>query len=231
MMGAVPNRDTTDCRSRADEFRDMSALVMVVREEERARVARELHDDVTQRLALLSIDLGLAELAAPDGPQSEMMRRVRQELRRLSADIHSLAHHLHPSVLEDLGLAEALRSECERRGRQGEIDISLDLGPLPPVVAKDAELCLYRVAQEALNNAARHAGSGAARVVLQPIDGGLRLTVRDDGVGFDSKSPKTGRSLGLASMRERVRLVNGTFDIDSAPGRGTAITAWVPAGS
>ena len=96
---------------------------------------------------------------------------------RLSEDIHSLAYQLHPSVLEELGLAEALRAECERRGRQGRLDVSVDLEPLPAGVGKDAALCLFRVAQEALNNVARHAGARAASVTLRQMDGGLLLAV------------------------------------------------------
>jgi signal transduction histidine kinase len=142
--------------------------------------------------------------------------------------MHSLSRRMHPSVLDDVGLAEALRAECQRRCRQGGIDISLEIGPLP-VVGRDAALRLYRVLQEALNNVSRHARSRTASVVLRHADGGLQLIVHDDGVGFDPRRPRQGSSLGLVSMRERLRLVNGTFEVDSGPGRGTAVTAWVPA--
>ena len=148
---------------------------------------------------------------------------------RLSEDVHALAYQLHPSVLKELGLASALRAECERLGRQSRVAISLKLDPLPDVVGKDEALCLFRVAQEALNNVVRHAGARAATVTVRQMDGGLLLAVRDDGVGFDLAGPAIGRSLGLASMRERVQLVDGTLDVESAPGRGTAIVAWVPA--
>ena len=178
---------------------------------------------------MLAIDVGRAELAAPDGAQAEAMQAVRAGLVRLSEDIHSLAYQLHPSILEELGLAEALRAECERRERQGRLDLSADLDPLPAVIGKDAALCLFRVAQEALNNVARHAGVRAASVTLRQMDGGLLLAVSDGGVGFDPEHPGKRMRLGLASMRERVRLVNGTLDIESAPGRGTTILAWVPA--
>ena len=104
----------------------------------------------------------------------------------------------------------------------------MDLDPLSAVVGKDTSLCLFRVAQEALNNGSRHAGASAASVTLRRDADGLLLGVRDDGVGFDPASPGRGRSLGLASMRERARLVNGTLDIESAPGRGTSVIAWVP---
>ena len=147
---------------------------------------------------------------------------------RLSEDIHGLAYQLHPSVLEELGLAEALRAECERRRRQGTLDLSLEIGSLPAAIGRDAALCLFRVAQEALNNVIRHSGAGAAEVALRQMNGGLLLAVRDEGAGFDPAKPGSGRHLGVASMGERVRLVNGTLDIESAPGRGTSVIAWLP---
>ena len=191
-------------------------------------LARELHDDLTQRVAVLAIEAGRAELASADGPLAESMRSVREGLVRLSEDIHTLAYQLHPSVLDELGLAEALRAECERRVRRGPLDLSLKLDSLPTGIRREAALCVFRVAQEALNNVARHAGASAASVTLRRDADGLLLTVRDDGAGFDPASPGSGRSLGLASMRERVRLVNGTLDIESAPGQGTSVVAWVP---
>ena len=156
------------------------------------------------------------------------MRRIREGLVSLSEDIHALAYQLHPSVLEELGLAEALRAECERRLRQGMLDLSLEIGPLPAAIGRDAALCLFRVAQEALNNVIRHSGAGAAEVALRQMNGGLLLAVRDEGAGFDPAKPGSGRHLGLASMGERVRLANGTLDIESAPGRGTSVIAWLP---
>jgi len=223
-------RDVTERKRGEDELRGLSRRLIRAQEEERALLARELHDDVTQRLAVLAIDAGRCEIGAPGGAQAETMKALREGLVRLSEDIHSLAYQLHPSVLEELGLADALRAECERRGRRSQVDLSLDLAPPPAVVARDAALCLYRVAQEALNNVVRHSRARAASVVLRPMDGGLLLAVRDDGVGFDPADPKQGRSLGLASMRERLRLANGTLDIESTPGHGTTIVAWVPGG-
>ena len=220
-------RDITERKRAEDELRDLSWRLIRAHEEERALLARELHDDLTQRLAVLAIEVGRAELATPDGARAETMRTVREGLVRLSEDVHSLAYQLHPSVLEELGLAEALQTECERIGRQHRVELSIALDPLPAVVGKDAALCLFRVAQEALNNVTRHAGARAASVALRRVDGGLLLAVRDDGVGFDPAARRERRSLGLASMRERVRLLNGTLDIESAPGRGTAIVAWV----
>jgi PAS domain S-box-containing protein len=221
-------RDITASKRVEDDLHELSRRLIRAQEEERALLARELHDDVTQRVAVLAIEAGRAELAAPDGAQAYAFQSVREGLVRLSEDIHSLAYQLHPSVLEELGLAEALRAECERVGRRVRLDLSVELDPLPAFVGRDAALCLFRVAQEALNNVTRHARARAASVALRQMDGGLLLAVRDDGVGFDPASPGTGMSLGLASMRERVRLVNGTLDIEGAPGRGTEIIAWVP---
>jgi signal transduction histidine kinase len=221
-------RDITQVKRAEGELRSLSRRLIGAHEEERALLARDLHDDVTQRLAVLAIDVGRAELASEGRAHAETMRAVREALVRLSEDIHSLAYQLHPSVLDELGLAEALRAECERRARHSRVALSIDVDQAPAAVGRDEALCLFRVAQEALGNVIRHAHARAVNVVLRGMDGGLLLSVRDDGVGFDPESPREGRSLGLASMRERLRLVDGTLDIESARGRGTAIVAWVP---
>ncbi len=222
-------RDVTERKRTEDELHDLSRRLIGAHEEERALLARELHDDLTQRVAVLAIEAGRAEINASDATQAESMRTLREGLVRLSEDIHSLAYQLHPSVLDELGLAEALRAECERQGRRGRLELLLNLDLLPGV-GKEVALCLFRVAQQALNNVARHADAGAVCVTLRQVDDGLVLAVRDDGVGFDPQNSERRRTLGLASMRERVRLVNGTLDIESAPGRGTAVVAWVPVG-
>jgi PAS domain S-box-containing protein len=222
-------RDITEAKRAEEALRNLSQRLIRAHEDERAQLARELHDDVTQRLAALAIDVGRAELAAPDGAQAAVMRSVRAELVSLSEDIHSLAYQLHPSVLDELGLAEALRAECERRARHGRLVVSMDIESSGAMAGKDAELCLFRVAQEALTNVVRHAGTQTASVTLRQAGGGLLLAVRDDGAGYDPANPRAGRSLGLASMRERLHLVKGTLDIETKPGQGTTIVAWVPA--
>jgi signal transduction histidine kinase len=221
-------RDVTEQKRVEGELRDLSRRLIRAQEDERALLSRELHDDVTQRLAVLAIELGRAELAAPEGAQAETMRSVRTGLMRLSEDVHALAYQLHPSILRELGLNEALRAECERRVRQGRINLTANLDPLSAIVSKDASVCLFRVAQEALNNVVHHANSHVASVTLRNMDGGLLLAVHDDGDGFDPALAGERMHLGLASMRERVSLVNGTLDVESAPGEGTTIVAWVP---
>ncbi len=198
-------RDVT-ARMRAEsEMQELSRRLLTAQEQERAVLARELHDDVSQRLAVLAIDVGRAELAATDGPQAEAMQGVREGLMRLSEDVHTMAYQLHPSILEELGLAEALRAECERRHRRGGLDVSVDVRALPPGVPDHAALCLFRVAQEALTNVAHHAGARAASVSLRESDGGLLLAVSDDGRGFDvarpgqEGTPRAGRACASAS--------------------------------
>jgi PAS domain S-box-containing protein len=221
-------REVTARRKSEDEIHQLSRMLINAQEDERALLARELHDDLTQRLAVLAIEVGRFETAVDDAVHSQMVRGIREELVRLSEDIHSLAYHLHPSVLTELGLVEALWTESDRRGRQGQVKVSLDLDPLPAGLGREEALCLFRVAQEALNNIVRHAGTSSAKITLRGLDGGLLLSVNDRGVGFDQKLKGAGKHLGLVGMRERVRLVNGTLDIASVPGQGTTISAWVP---
>ena len=220
-------RDITERRRVEQELQDLSRRLMQAQEDERAFLARELHDDVSQRLAVLAINVGRAELAAPRGEQAEAMRAVREELVRLSDDVHSLAYQLHPAILEELGLAEALRTEGERHRSRG-LHVWVHLDPSIAVLDDDLALCLFRVTQEALNNVTRHAEATVATVRLRQTGDGLLLAVSDNGVGFDPADPSTTGSLGLVSMRERARLVNGTLEIESEPGQGTTVIAWAP---
>ena len=204
----------------------LSGRLLTAHEDERRHLAREMHDDLTQRLARLAIDAGRMEnsLAAPQG-----MRTLREDLVHLSEDVHALSYRLHPSMLDDLGLVEALKAECDRVARHTALRVDVDARGVPEALPGETSLCLFRVAQEALSNAARHARASAVTVLLSPRGKGLRLAIRDDGSGFDLGRSRDHASLGLASMRERVRVLQGELDIQSAPGRGTTVVAWVPA--
>jgi PAS domain S-box-containing protein len=208
------------------EIQQLAGRLITAHEDEHRRLARELHDDLTQRLARLAIDAGRMENAA-NAPVGA--RPLREGLVRLSEDVHALSYRLHPAVLDDLGLVEALKAECDRVARHGELRVDVKASDVPQALPAEAALCLFRIAQEALSNAARHAHASAVTVLLSPNGRGLRLAVSDDGSGFDPGGARDHASLGLASMRERVRLLRGELDIESSPGRGTTVVAWVPA--
>jgi two-component system, LuxR family, sensor kinase FixL len=223
-------RDITERKQAEQTAREFGGRLLHAQEAERARLARELHDDITQRLAMLAIEAGCVETGRDGAGRSETMREVRDGLVRLSEDVHSLSYRLHPALLEDLGLADALRAECERFSRQESFSVEVNLEEIPAETSPDTGLCLFRVTQEALRNVVRHARAQAAVVSLRPWDGGLQLAVTDTGAGFDPGQQRQRPSLGLASMQERVRLLGGELEIESAPGQGTTILAWVPLG-
>lgn len=219
-----------DRRQRAEqEARTLGGRLITAHEDEGRRLARELHDDITQRLAGLSIEA--ATLARLDDPATRRAteQSIGSELAALSRDVHALSYRLHPSVLDDLGLAEALRIECERATRLGPAEVAFHADGAGAALRGDRALCLFRVAQEALRNALRHARPQQVRVELHAEYGGASVSVIDDGQGFDVDAPRGHASLGLASMRERVALLDGRLEIRGRPGQGTTVTAWVPA--
>jgi signal transduction histidine kinase len=216
-------------RQAQEGLRHLAAKLLHAQEEERRRVAREMHDDWTQRLALLGIDtaklekhLRTHEAALP------LLRAMREQLMSLSEDVHALSRQLHASVLDDLGLVEALRSECNSFSRREEIAVDYRPGNVPANVPKDTALCVYRVAQEALRNVAKHAAVGEAWVSLGTAGSDLLLRVEDKGSGFDMDIVRSQLGLGLSSMTERVRLIQGNLCITSVPGRGTLVEVRVP---
>jgi len=220
--------DITKRRQAEEAARELSGRLINAQEEERSRLARELHDDVTQRLALLAIDAGRGERNLPSAAGGTAMRAMRESLIRLSEDVHALAYRLHPSILEDLGLIEALKTECERFGRVASIPVDLKAQEVPDPLPHAVALCLYRIAQEALRNVGRHARASAVQVSLRRLDGGVQLAVRDNGAGFDPAQQRDRPSLGHASMRQRIYQLNGELEVESAPGHGTTVLAWVP---
>jgi signal transduction histidine kinase len=216
-------------RRRAElEAKALSGRLLSAYEDEGRRLARELHDDVTQRLAGVAMEaVALGRLG--DGPARQAVEQsIGTELSALSRDVHALSYRLHPTAVEDLGLDEALRSECERAARRGSVDVRYDGDAAAGVIRGDRALCLFRVAQEALRNALRHAQPQQVRVAVRAADDGTTVTVIDDGCGFDPAAPRVRASLGLASMRERVALLGGRLEIRSRSGEGTRVSAWLP---
>jgi signal transduction histidine kinase len=153
---------------------------------------------------------------------------MREQLVSLSEDVHDLSRQLHPSILDDLGLVEALRSECAGFSRREDIAVDYRPGNVPANIPKDTALCVYRVAQEALRNVAKHAGVNAASVALVAAGPEMWLRIQDNGAGFDPESVRSQPGLGLSSMAERVSLIEGKLSITSAPGRGATIEVRVP---
>jgi signal transduction histidine kinase len=207
---------------------ELSGRLISAQEEERARLARELHDDVTQRLGVLAIDAGREERNLAKGSGAAAWHMMREGLARLSNDVHALSYRLHPSILEDLGLRAALKSECEHVVDTTQLRLDLDVNEIPEQVPPDVALCLFRITQESLRNIARHASANRVVIRLRRLNGGLQLTVKDNGQGFNPEGPRVKASLGLASMRQRVALLGGQLEIDSKPFQGTTISAWVP---
>jgi signal transduction histidine kinase len=197
-------------------------------EEEHRRIARELHDDLTQQLAVLAIDAGTLErLPGCLSAVRERARGMREQLAALSEGVHSLSRQLHPSILYDLGLVDALRSECLSLEQRDGIKIKYHAQNVPPDLSRGVALCVYRVAQEALRNVVRHARSARASVWLHASESELFLCVRDRGVGFEvAARGKAG--LGLESMRERARLIQARLTVRSRQGKGTKVTVRAP---
>jgi len=214
-----------------DDLRQLAAKLLNAQEEERRRIAREMHDDWTQRLAILGIDVAKI-VNQPETSENvrKPLRAMQEELIRLSEDVHALSRQLHPSILDDLGLIEALRSECACFSRREEISVSyLPQGDVRGV-PKEAALCIYRVVQEALRNIAKHAAVNNAKVTLDANADQFLVRVEDDGIGFDLESIRSQPGLGLSSMSERVRLVQGDLLIKSKPGQGTVVEIIIPVG-
>ncbi|HXV61986.1 MAG TPA: ATP-binding protein [Vicinamibacteria bacterium] len=213
-------------RAAEEEARMFARRLLTAHEDERRRLAQELHEDLSQTLARIAIDAARMR-QAPSSSVGELAVAMRDQLVRLSEHVHALSYRLHPSVLDDLGFKDALQVECDRFSRQESIRADLTSFEGPSELPSETALCLYRIAQEALRNVARHSGASRVSLAVTTTNGHLQMKVSDDGLGFAPRQRVT-RSLGHASMRERARLVHGKLDIESAPGRGTTVTVSVP---
>ena len=224
--------DLTDRKLAETALANVSRRMIEAQEQERTRIARELHDDIGQRLALLATNL--TQLQQSPLRLFEVRDRIGElqtETSEIATDLQTLSHQLHSAKLEYLGIAAAMRGFCQDFGKQTKVRIDFQSQDLPSPVPPDISLCLFRVLQESLHNSAKHSGAQHVEVGLWGTSDEIHLVVSDAGAGFDRERAKESRGLGLISMEERLRVLKGTFSIESQPQRGTKIHARVPLGS
>jgi len=223
MLGV--NIDITERKKAEEALSGMTRKLVQAQEQERTRIARELHDDINQRLAMLSVEL--EQLKEDPAEIESRVQELRQQASKISDDVQALSHDLHSSQLEYLGAVGGMKSWCKEfaERQKMEIDFRSEVStPLPFEIG----LCLFRVLQEALHNSVKHSQVKRFEVQLKEQSNEVHLVVSDSGMGFDVEAAREGPGLGLTSMQERVRLMNGTIAIESAMMRGTTIQARIP---
>ena len=231
MHGFMTN--ISDRKQTEHALADVTRRLIDAQEEERKRIARELHDDLNQRVALISIELEQAAQMCGRNPSSLSGRltSLQQKVSEISNEIHRMSYELHPSKLEHLGLVPALRSFCSELARSRGVNIEFHSGKVPETLDRDITLCVFRTAQEALQNASKHSGADTVVVNLNASERQLELSIADQGRGFSPTQEKMTEGLGLTSMQERVRHVGGSFNVISAPNRGTTVHVTIPIAS
>ncbi len=220
-------RDVTESKRASELNRDLARRLIARQEIERQRIARELHDDVSQRIALLNIEIDQISAQAVPEESRARLRALSAQVRDVAADVHRMSYALHPPWLETLGLIAALQSLCRDVSRQRNLHVAFTHDPIPSSIDPNVSLCVYRIVQEALHNVARHSGAREAHVTITCDGGHIALQISDSGIGFDLTHVRPA-GLGLASMRERVAVLNGQLVIDAAAGEGTQITVHIP---
>jgi signal transduction histidine kinase len=217
-------------RESQEALSNMSQRLIEAQENERTRIALELHEDINQRLAAVKFQLSLLGKSLPpslDGAQKELTVSEKH-LADLISDLQALSHGLYSPSLKHVGLAQAAEALCMEFSAVQQIDIGFHSDNISKDLPADIRLCLFRVLQEALQNIAKHSSAARGQVLLIGRPDIIELTVRDDGSGFQLERALAGNGLGLLSMNERLKLVNGQVSVDSKPGRGTEIQARVP---
>src|SRR6202795_2303460 len=221
-------RAEQELRASSEQLRNLAAHLLSVREEERARISREVHDELGQSLTAVKMDLAwlAGRLPRRNGPMLKRIRSTRQLADGIIQSIRRISTELRPAVL-DLGLAEAVEWQVQEFQARSGIQCKVRL-LTREVVTSYASTAMFRIFQETLTNVARHAKATRAEVVLQKQRDRLVLLIRDNGRGFDEQDPSVSKSLGLLGMRERAAILGGRVNISSAPGKGTTVTAWIP---
>jgi signal transduction histidine kinase len=217
-----------ELRESREEYRELSRNLLTAREDASRRLARELHDSFSQRLAMISMIAARIEMDCGGDGKNGSLKRIQEEMLQLSIDLRDISKQLHPSIIEDLGLGDAVSSFCTSFSRSEGIPVEFNQGDVPSDLKRETALNIYRVIQESMNNAARHAQAGKISVDLGAGEGKIRLSVSDDGIGFDIEAARGKKRLGLVSLRERVALIGGSVEIVSSPGKGTTVSAEAP---
>ncbi len=210
--------------------RQLSGMLINAEEQERQRIASELHDDFSQRLAVLALRLEIVDEATP-AAFPEVHRQLRELVKstgEIGADIHSLSHQLHSSTLESLGLVPAVAAMCKEFTALQAIKVDFTSNEIPRSVRPDIALCVFRIVQEGLWNLKKHSGVEKAQVELRMAGNRLDVTVRDEGCGFDLRRLRQNEGLGFRSMKERAHLLGGKFEVHSEIAKGTTLKAWIP---
>jgi PAS domain S-box-containing protein len=222
--------DITERKLAQETLETLGRRLIEAHEQERTWIARELHDDICQRLALLTIELGRWSQQVPESAVDTSIRfeQARKGLFDISKDVQALSHRLHSSKLEYLGLTTGAKSFCREFSELHKVGVEFNHSDIPTDLSADVSLALFRVMQEALQNALKHSHVNRFEVTLRGEGADIILTVSDRGIGFAQREATTGRGLGLISMRERLQLVNGTLVVESKSGQGTTIRARVP---
>jgi PAS domain S-box-containing protein len=220
-----------ELRQHRAQLQDLTSKLIAAQENERQRIARELHDDFSQRMAALVLDVAAIEHQPPLLPErlTDILCPIRERLEQLSDDIHNLAYKLHPSLLEHAGLQPAVEDHVREFTKRTGLPVSLKAQNIPASLSLDYSTGLFRVLQESLQNVGRHAKATEVSVKLSGSSKGVGLSVLDNGKGFDAKDTSAHHNgLGLTSMQERLRLLHGLLRVHSRPGGGTKVCAWIP---
>jgi len=221
--------DITERKRSEEAMASIGRRLIEAHEEERTRIGRELHDDIGQRLALLAVELDRWNQEVPSSPElRKLIVDAQQRIHEISKDAQSLSHRLHSSKLDYLGLARAANSFCRELAEKTAVNIKFEHAGMPQTLPKEVSLALFRVLQEALQNAVKHSGVKDFTVAMRGTSSAIELKVTDSGHGFEEEEALTRQGIGLISMRERLQLVNGELSIQSKPGSGTTIRARVP---
>jgi signal transduction histidine kinase len=232
--GVVVSHEDITVRKRHEQaIQELGGRLINAQEQERSRIARELHDDINQQVAMLAIELQQFKNFFPEesSERNEKVEALWRKTHELSLHIQQLSHRLHSTKLEHLGIVAALRGLCNELSDQRKIEVEFQFRQIPAEIGSEVSLCIFRVAQESLHNVVKHSHAGKVRVDLFGEGELITLRVSDDGVGFDPDAHENSSGLGMVSMGERIRLLRGTFSVTSKPSLGTQIEARIPVSS